>query len=199
MNIKAITDEFENFNEQLETIGRPAVSIFGGARASVGSKAYDAAQSLGYKLGSLGYTIITGGGPGVMEAANKGAEASDSESVGLVINLPFESKGNDFITNEVNFDYFFPRKVAFASNSDAFVVMPGGLGTLDELFEMMTLIQCEKMRPKPIVLYDSHYWFPLIDMLHHMASKGALNVKDLKMLYITDDTDDIINYLNDQI
>ena len=199
MNINKITDEFEDFNKQLADVRRPAVSIFGGARCKPGSRVYDAAQGLGFKLGRAGFSIITGGGPGVMEAANKGAQSADTESIGLVIKLPFEAKGNDFIDNEVNFNYFFPRKVAFASNSDAFVVMPGGMGTLDEFFEMITLIQCKKMRPKPIILYDSKFWSPMHQMLVEMASKGTISHKDLQLFEVTDDTDYIVKFIQDNV
>lgn len=196
MKIDKMFEEFKEFNDRLnlKDLG-PAVSIFGGARIKPDNEYYKAAMEIGYKLGTNGYSIITGGGPGIMEAGNKGAQAADSNSVGLVISLPFEAVDNPHIDGQwnVKFEYFFPRKVAFVSNSDAFVVMPGGVGTLDELFEVLTLIQCKKIKRVPIVLYGKDFWTPMLNMLVNMAIAGTISYTDLDLLTITDNVDEVVN------
>ena len=195
--INKVKDELINGN-RLKSIGN-AVSIFGGARTEPSSRHYKAATEIAFQLGISGISIITGGGPGIMEAANLGAQKANSESVGLVISLPFEAVDNKYIDTEYNvkFDYFFPRKVAFVSNSDGFVIMPGGFGTLDELFEVLTLIQCKKIGRVPIVLYDSEFWNPLMGMLISMSHAGTISESDLKLFKITDDIDELVGIIKD--
>ena len=146
-------------------------------------------------------SVITGGGPGIMEAANLGAKDANSNSVGLVISLPFEAVDNDYIDDEYNlkFNYFFPRKVAFVSNSDGYVIMPGGLGTLDELFEVLTLMQCKKIPKAPIVLFGKDFWRPMTDMLAHMAVQGTCSPHDLMLMNITDDPDEVVRILRNDL
>ena len=183
-------------SQKLKSIGK-AVSIFGGARAEPDSHAYEAATEIAYQLGINNISVITGGGPGIMEAANLGAKKAKSDSVGLVISLPFEAVDNEYIDEEYNlkFDYFFPRKVAFVSNSDAFVIMPGGFGTLDELFEVLTLIQCKKIGRVPIALFDSNFWAPMLKMLDVMATNGTISRPDLKLFEVFDDPYELVNFI----
>ena len=202
MKIKTIEKtkhELEQSNK-LKDIGT-AVSIFGGARIKPGSEFYEAARTIAFGLGMADISIITGGGPGIMEAANLGAKEAKSESVGLVISLPFEAVDNKYIDNEYNlkFEYFFPRKVAFVSNSDGYVIMPGGIGTLDELFEVLTLIQCKKIERAPIVLYGKDFWRPMMDMLAHMATHGTLSPYDLNLMKVAETPDEAVKYLTKEL
>src|SRR5579862_8508221 len=153
------------FVEGFEMLGKfpPAVALFGSARALPGSPAYDNAQAIASMLAKNGYSIITGGGPGVMEAANKGASEAAGTSVGLNIELPLEQKPNIYANKLLNFRYFFVRKVMFVKYSIAFVILPGGFGTLDELFEGITLIQTRKIKPFPVILVGKEYWKGLLD------------------------------------
>ena len=185
---------------KLKDIGK-AVSIFGGARIKPGTEYYNAARTIAFGLGMADISVITGGGPGIMEAANLGAKDANSNSVGLVISLPFEAVDNDYIDDEYNlkFNYFFPRKVAFVSNSDGYVIMPGGVGTLDELFEVLTLMQCKKIPKAPIVLFGKDFWRPMTDMLAHMAVQGTCSPHDLMLMNITDSTDEVVRILKNDI
>ena len=197
MNIKKITEEFRQFDEQLGELGT-AISIFGGARWKPESKWYQEAYKTANLLGKNGYSIITGGGPGVMEAANKGAAEADAESVGLVITLPFEAVDNDYIDRRwnVKFDYFFPRKVAFVTNSAAFVVMPGGAGTLDEFYEVITLIQCGKIKKRPVILYGEEFWKGQIDFIYHMIDSGTMSAKDRGLFKVANTPEEVLAIIN---
>ncbi len=186
-----------------ETLGKigPCVSIFGSARTKPSSKYYLMAEDIGHRLTKLGYGVITGGGPGIMEAGNKGAHYSGGVSVGLNINLPFEQHENPFIDRDkfLNFDYFFVRKVMFMKYSQGYIVMPGGFGTLDELFEAITLIQTHKMIQFPIIMVGKEYWGGLLDWIKTtMLSHGNISEKDLDLFRLVDNaeeaTNEIVNF-----
>ncbi len=166
----------------------PAVSVFGSARTATGSPFYAQAEELGRQLVGAGFGVITGGGPGAMEAANKGASEAGGVSVGLGIELPFESGLNEWADVGVNFRYFFARKTMFVKYSDGFVVLPGGLGTFDELFEALTLVQTQKVTSFPVVLIGTDYWGGLLDWLRDtVLAAGNISAADLDMLSVTDD------------
>ncbi len=170
-----------------------AVSVFGSARTPPDHPDYAAGQELGAALARAGYAVITGGGPGVMEAVNKGACKADGLSVGLGIELPFEQKINDWVDIGVSFRYFFARKTMFVKYAQAFVVLPGGFGTLDELFEALTLVQTRKVTSFPVVLYRSDYWGGLVDWLRsQLLEQGFISPADLDLFQVTDDIDEIV-------
>src|SRR5215510_2340650 len=173
------------FVEGFEMLGKipPAVAMFGSARALPGSIAYDTAQAIATLLGKNGYSVITGGGPGVMEAANKGATESGTISVGLNIELPLEQKPNIYENKLLNFRYFFVRKGMFVKYSIAFVIMPGGFGTLDELFEAITLIQTRKIKPFPVILVGRDYWNGLFNWIgDKLVKEKMIAAEDLDIL-----------------
>lgn len=165
-----------------------AVSIFGSARAGFKAKVYQDAAKLGYELASAGYAVVTGGGPGLMEAANSGALRAGGESVGLNIQLPKEQRVNQFVNQSTSFEYFFTRKVMLASASQVYVFFPGGYGTLDELFEMLTLVQTEKILPIKIILVNKKFWTPLMSWIEKAVYKEgkAIDKSDLKLFTIVD-------------
>lgn len=166
----------------------PAIGVFGSARAAVTSPMYDAALQIGRGLAEAGFATITGGGPGIMEAANRGALEAGGVSVGLGIELPFEQALNPYVSLGVNFRYFFARKVMFLKYSRGFVVMPGGFGTFDEVFEALTLVQTHKVRSFPIVLFGSRFWAPLQGWLREQVlAAGYLGEADLGLFQVTDD------------
>ena len=185
-----IQDELREGFRQLNHVGK-AVSIFGSARTPPEHPRYEQARALARHLGEQGYAIITGGGPGIMEAANRGAQDVGATSIGLGIELPHEQSLNDYCDIGINFHYFFTRKVMFVRYASGFVVFPGGFGTLDELFEAATLRQTQKIRYFPIVLFDSGYWSGLLDWLKHsMLADGYINATDVESLVVTDDPND---------
>lgn len=193
-----IMSEFVEGFEKMSRIG-PCVSIFGSARTSSENKYYKMAEEIAFKLVKHGYGIISGGGPGIMEAANKGAHKGGGKSVGLNIVLPFEQKHNDFIDKDkcINFDYFFVRKTIFLKYSQGFIAMPGGFGTMDELFESITLIQTNKIAQFPIVLIGIEYWSGLLEWIKLTVLKKENNIheKDLELFKIVDNADDAVNYI----
>jgi len=195
-----IMGEFVNGYEKLSKIG-PCVSIFGSARTKPEDKYYKLATEVATKIVDHGYGVITGGGPGIMEAGNKGAHIAGGTSVGLNIELPFEQHDNPYIDNDksLDFDYFFVRKVMFVKYSQGFVVMPGGFGTLDELFEAMTLIQTHKIEKFPIILVGIDFWGGLIDWVKSTLLEKFNNIsaKDLDLIHIVDTAEDVINILDD--
>ena len=194
-----IMSEFVEGYERLSRIG-PCVSIFGSARLKENHQWYLKAQNIAEKLGELGYGIISGGGPGIMEAANRGAKKVNSPSVGLNIELEHEQSPNGFIDTDksVDFDYFFVRKVMFVKYSQGFVVMPGGFGTLDELFEALTLIQTKKIDKFPVVLVGKEYWSGLIDWITNTLMKnGLIGNDDLGILSIVDSPEEAVKEIND--
>ena len=184
-----IMSEFVEGFETMSKIG-PCVSVFGSARTKPDNKYYKQAEEIGYLLTQKGYGVITGGGPGIMEAANKGAKRGDGKSVGLNIELPFEQSSNPFIDNDklINFDYFFVRKVMFVKYAQGFIVLPGGVGTLDELFEAITLIQTNKIGKFPIVLVGKSYWEGLLDWIKVVLLDEEKNIskEDLKLINIVE-------------
>ena len=193
-----IMAEFVEGYEKLSKIG-PSVSIFGSARTKPEDPYYKLAEEVAYKLTQNGYGVITGGGPGIMEAGNKGARRGKGTSVGLNIELPFEQHDNPWIDNDKNleFDYFFVRKVMFVKYSQGFIVMPGGFGTLDELFEAITLIQTNKIGRFPIVLVGSKFWGGLMDWIKNtLLDEGNISEKDLKLFRVVDTADEAIEHLN---
>ncbi len=196
---KIVAELVEGF-ERMNKIG-PCVSIFGSARTKPDNKYYLLAEEIAKKLTQSGYGVITGGGPGIMEAANKGAKLAKGKSVGLSIRLPFEEKPNQYIDFDkiLNFDYFFVRKVMFVKYAQGFVVLPGGFGTMDELFEAMTLIQTKKIGKFPIVLVGSSYWQGLIDWIRNTMGEAEqnINIPDLDLIKIVDTADDAVNHIED--
>lgn len=194
-----IMAEFVEAFERMSKIG-PCVSIFGSARTKSENKYYSIALDISQQLSKLGYGIISGGGPGIMEAANQGAKIVGSPSVGLNIDLPFEQNHNQYIDPEHNleFDYFFVRKVIFVKYSQAFVIMPGGLGTLDELFEAMTLIQTNKINKRPIVLVGKSYWEGLLSWMKHTMLEEQKNISlaDLEIFTLVETADEAVNYID---
>ena len=164
------------------------VSIFGSARTPPGDPQYEAAVETGRLLAQAGIPVITGGGPGIMEAANKGAREGNGVSVGCNIELPFEQGSNPYVTKSLNFKFFFVRKTMFVKYATAFIVFPGGYGTLDELFEALTLIQTGKVRHFPVVLFGRSYWGPLVEWLKQtVAAERKINLSDLELFCVTDD------------
>ncbi|WP_460766803.1 LOG family protein [Mariniluteicoccus flavus] len=187
-----IQSEFVEGFGTLAELG-PAVSVFGSARTKPDHPMYAAAQEIGTRLARARFAVITGGGPGIMEAANRGACEAGGVSVGLGIELPFESGLNDFVTLGINFRYFFARKTMFLKYSQGFVVMPGGFGTFDELFEALTLVQTKKVTDFPVVLFGSDYWGPLKSwIVDTVLGEGYIGEADVDMLHITDDIDEVI-------
>ncbi len=190
-----ITSEFVEGFDELADLG-PAVSVFGSARSKPGSDECQLAERLGRALVRAGYAVITGGGPGVMEAANRGALEAGGRSVGLGIELPFEQGLNPWVELGINFRYFFVRKTMFVKYARAFCVLPGGYGTLDELFEALTLVQTQKVTRFPVVLLGSEYWRGLLDWLRNtMAAEGKIGAADLDLIYVTDDVDDAVRHI----
>jgi uncharacterized protein (TIGR00730 family) len=174
----------------------PAVSVFGSARSAPGSWECELAERLGGALTRAGYAVITGGGPGVMEAANKGAAEAGGLSVGLGIELPFEQGINDWVDVGIDFRYFFARKTMFVKYAQAFVVLPGGFGTMDELFEAVTLVQTRKVTRFPVVLMGAAYWRGLLDWMRDtMAADGKISLADLELMCVTDDVDEAIRHI----
>lgn len=175
-----------------------AVAVFGSARIKEGHPWYDAARSLGRKLAETGFAVITGGGPGLMEAANRGASEAEGLSIGCNIELPFEQMGNPYSNLSINFRYFFVRKTMFVKYTEGFVIFPGGFGTLDELFEALTLVQTTKINRFPIILYDSNYWRGMLDWVEQtMLPAGMISPEDLKLLIVTDSLDEVCATLVD--
>jgi len=171
----------------------PAIAVFGSARTQPGAPEYDIAEAAGRKLAEAGFSVITGGGPGTMEAANKGAQEADGVSIGLNIELPFEQELNHWVDLGVNFRYFFARKTMFVKYSQGFLVLPGGFGTLDELFEAVTLVQTRKITKFPVVLVGTDYWGGLVDWLRKSPlAAGTINADDLDVLTVTDDLDEAV-------
>jgi len=195
-----IMSEFVEAYEKMAKIG-PCISIFGSARTTDDNKYYKIATEISKKLAERGYGIITGGGPGIMEAGNKGAQEGKGQSVGLNIDLPFEQNCNQYIDTQHNlqFDYFFVRKVIFVKYSQGFIILPGGFGTLDELFEAITLMQTKKINKRPFVLIGSEYWSGLIDWIKStmLEKERNINEDDLDLLAVVDSADEAIEFIDD--
>ncbi len=190
-----IQSEFVDGFGTLAEVG-PAISVFGSARTPPGTPYYEAAVELGAALAEAGFATITGGGPGIMEAANKGAHRAGGGSVGLVIELPFEDEMNKYVTLGINFRYFFVRKVMFLKYAQGFVAFPGGFGTFDELFEVLTLVQTRKITSFPVVLFGSSYWRGLLDWLAtESEGQGFISPGDLDLFLVTDDVAEAVSHL----
>jgi len=190
-----IMAEFVESIEELSTLGN-AVSIFGSARVKPGDSCYQQAEYLARRLAEKGFSVITGGGPGVMEAANKGATEGGGKSVGMNIRLPFEQKPNPYANVSIDYKYFFIRKVMFVKYAVAYVIFPGGYGTLDELFEALTLIQTRRIKSFPVVLLGGAYWKGLMDWLSDTVLKeNKILPEDLDLIRITDDPDEAVRYI----
>jgi uncharacterized protein (TIGR00730 family) len=190
-----IMGEFVEGFDELATLTR-GVSIFGSARTRSDDPYYEAAEETAAQLTRVGFAVITGGGPGIMEAANKGAFEADGLSIGCNIELPFEQYSNPYLTRGLKFKYFFVRKMMFVKYSLGFIIFPGGFGTLDELFEALTLIQTKKIRNFPVVLFGSDYWQGLIDWIRDWALKeGKVTEEDLRRLHVTDSPAEVVQII----
>ncbi len=186
------------FVEGVETLShiQPGVTFFGSSRVLPGSEQYELTYEMAKTVARAGYTIITGGGPGVMEAANKGAREVGAESVGLNINLPMEQRPNPFVKTLLSFRYFFVRKVMFVKYSQAFIIMPGGFGTLDELFESITLIQTQKIQPFPVILVGRKFWAPLLNWLEEgLLGTGLISAGDRQIMTVADTSEEVLAIL----
>ena len=186
------------FVEAIETLSRVknAVSIFGSARTTPDDPYYQKAETLSRLLAERGFGVITGGGPGIMEAANKGAAGAGGQSVGMNIRLPLEQKPNPYANISIDYKYFFTRKVMFVKYAMAYVVMPGGLGTLDELFEALTLLQTKRIKAFPVVLMGSEYWKGLIDWLKKTVLRNnKISAADLDLFQVIDDPEEAVKYI----
>jgi len=190
--VQRIRGELEHGFEALAHVG-PAVSVFGSARTPPEHPSYEQARALGRHLGRAGFGVITGGGPGIMEAANRGAHEVGASSIGLDIDLPLEQGANPYVDVALEFHYFFTRKVMFVRYASAFVVFPGGFGTMDELFEALTLIQTEKIHGFPVVLVGTAYWSGLVDWLRStVLAEGNIDGSDVDGLLVCDDLDQVL-------
>jgi uncharacterized protein (TIGR00730 family) len=190
-----IMGEFVEGFDELATLTR-GVSIFGSARTRANDPYYEAARETAAQLAGVGYAVITGGGPGIMEAANKGAFEAGGLSIGCNIELPFEQNSNPYLTKGLKFKYFFVRKMMFVKYSLGFIIFPGGFGTLDELFEALTLIQTKKIRNFPVVLFGSTYWEGLLGWIREFAlQEGKVTEQDLKLLHVTDSPVEVVQII----
>jgi uncharacterized protein (TIGR00730 family) len=190
-----IMAEFVDSIEDLSAIHN-AVTIFGSARIKPGDKYYQMAEKLGQLLAQNGFAVITGGGPGIMEAANKGAVEAGGKSVGMNIKLPFEQKPNPYANVQIDYKYFFIRKVMFVKYAVAYVIMPGGYGTMDEFFEAMTLIQTKRVKSFPLILVGRDYWQGLLDWLQSsMLQKGMILPFDLELIQVIDEPEEVVKHI----
>jgi len=183
---------------KLHFIG-PCITVFGSARFKEGHRYYEAAREFGKRIAEIGFTTITGGGPGIMEAANRGAFENGGYSVGCNIVLPFEQKENPYIHKGFTFRHFFVRKTLLIKYSYAFIIMPGGFGTMDELFETLTLVQTKTITQFPIVLYSKAYFRPLMDYMYFLVEEGTISEADLKLVVLTDDFDEAMDHITSYI
>ena len=193
-----IGDEFLQGFEAVERIDRPAVSLFGSARVREGHPAYEEARDVGRRFAEAGFAVVTGGGPGVMEAANRGAKEGGGLSVGFNIELPHEQHENPFLDIELTFHHFYARKTMFVKAAEGFVIFPGGFGTLDELFESLTLIQTDKVREFPVVLIGRAYWADLLKWIGDEPLRaGMISPEDVDLLHVTDDVGEAVQLMRD--
>ncbi|MDR3629367.1 MAG: TIGR00730 family Rossman fold protein [Desulfocapsaceae bacterium] len=195
-----IMAEFVEGFDAMSTLDVPAVTIYGSARIPPEHPYYKLTETIAAQLASSGYGVITGGGPGIMEAANKGAIEAGGVSIGLNISLPHEQAANPYTNFPLNFKYFFVRKVMFMKYSMAFICMPGGFGSLDELFESLTLIQTQRIKPFPIILVGSAFWGGLVDWLRDTLMKqGNISNEDILLFKVLDDPEDVVNYIKNKL
>jgi uncharacterized protein (TIGR00730 family) len=192
-HVQVIAQEFRDGFEAVDRIDRPAVTIFGSARIREGDPTYEHARDVARRFAEHGWAVVTGGGPGVMEAANRGARDGGGLSVGFNIELPHEQRGNPYVDLSMTFRHFYARKTMFVKAAEGFVVFPGGFGTADELFEALTLIQTGKVMHFPVVLVGSDYWEELLTWVRgELLADGMISPNDLDLLYVTDDPDDVV-------
>jgi uncharacterized protein (TIGR00730 family) len=197
-SVTKIAAEFRAGFEKVALIDRPAVALFGSARVHEGSAPYEAARAAAQRFAKEGWAVVTGGGGGVMEGANRGAREAGGLSVGFNIVLPHEQKPNPYLDIEHTFEHFYARKVCFVRPSEGFVIFPGGFGTLDELYESLTLIQTGKIRHFPVVLYGSEYWGEMIEWIRgDLLADGMISPDDVDLLYATDDADEAVQLVLD--
>lgn len=197
--VARISEEFRRGFEHVARIDRPAATVFGSARVHEGDPAYVAARAIGRALAARGWATITGGGPGVMEGANRGAQESGGLSVGFGISLPHEQRPNPYLDLSYTFDHFYARKVCFVKPAEGFLVLPGGFGTLDELFEALTLIQTEKVPLFPVVLVDSGHWAELIGWVRsELLRDGMVSNMDVELLHLSDDPEAAVDIVVDR-
>jgi uncharacterized protein (TIGR00730 family) len=192
-HVRQIADEFFEGFDTVADLPTPAVSIFGSARVAEDHPAYQAARDVGHRFAEHGFVVVTGGGPGVMEAANRGAKDGGGLSVGFNIVLPHEQKSNPYVDVGLTFRHFYVRKTMFVKAAEGFVIFPGGFGTLDELFEALTLIQTGKILDFPVVLFDTDYWSELLGWIEsELLADGMVSPEDLELLHVTDDPEDAV-------
>jgi uncharacterized protein (TIGR00730 family) len=192
-HVARIAEEFREGFVAVERIGRPAISIFGSARVSEGHRVYEEAREVARKLAVAGFAVVTGGGPGVMEGANRGAQEGGGMSVGFNIELPHEQRQNPYLDIAMTFNHFYVRKTMFVMAAEGFVIFPGGFGTFDELFESLTLIQTGKVLHFPVVLFDAGYWRPLVDWIEdRVRAEGMVSPEDVALMRLTDDADEAV-------
>ncbi len=197
-SVAKIADEFRAGFEKVALIDRPAAALFGSARVHEGSEPYEAARAVGKRFAEQGWAVVTGGGGGVMEGANRGAREGGGLSVGFNIVLPHEQAPNPYLDIEHTFDHFYARKVCFVRPSEGFVIFPGGFGTLDELYESLTLIQTGKIRHFPVVLFDSAYWGEMVEWIREeLQAQGMISPDDTELLHVTDDADEAVRLVLD--
>lgn len=194
-NLFRIMAQFIRGFRSLHFVG-PCVTVFGSARFQQDHPFYETGRKVGAGLADLGFTVMTGGGPGIMEAANRGAREAGGRSIGVNIKLPLEQRPNQYLDRWVEFDYFFVRKVMLIKYSYAFIVLPGGFGTMDELFEAMTLIQTRKILDFPVVLMGREYYRPLLDFFQKMVLSGTISPNDLHLLMVTDSVDAAMSHIH---
>jgi uncharacterized protein (TIGR00730 family) len=192
-HVTLIAAEFREGFEAVDQIKKPAVTIFGSARVREGDPPYEQARDVARLFAERGWSVVTGGGPGVMEAANRGAKEGGGMSVGFNIQLPHEQRSNPYLDLSLTFRHFYVRKTMFVKAAEGFVVFPGGFGTVDELFEALTLIQTGKVLHFPVVLFDSDYWGELLDWIRgELLVDGMISPEDLDLLYVTDDLEEVV-------
>ena len=197
-HVAMIAEEFRMGFEAVDGVPRPAVTVFGSARIAAGSPEYEAARECGRQLAAAGFAVVTGGGPGVMEAANRGAKDGGGHSIGFNIELPHEQQPNPYVDVSLTFRHFYARKVALVKAAEGFILFPGGFGTLDELFEALTLIQTDKVREFPVVLIDRAYWADLIKWIADEPLKaGMISPEDVDLLHVTDEIPEAVELLRD--
>jgi uncharacterized protein (TIGR00730 family) len=193
-----IAEEFREGFDAVDEIDRPAVSIFGSARVREGTAPYDQARATATRFAAAGWAVVTGGGPGVMEAANRGCKEGGGVSVGFNIELPHEQSANPYLDISLTFSHFYARKTMFVKAAEGFVVFPGGFGTADELFESLTLIQTGKIRHFPVVLFERAFWEPMLAWVREQALPlGMVSPDDLELLTVTDDIDEAVQQVLD--
>jgi uncharacterized protein (TIGR00730 family) len=195
-SVQKIADEFRSGFDKVALIDRPAAALFGSARVKEGSAPYESARAVGKRFAEIGWAVVTGGGGGVMEGANRGAQEGNGLSVGFNIVLPHEQAPNPYLDIAYTFEHFYARKVCFVRPSEGFVIFPGGFGTLDELYEALTLIQTGKIKHFPVVLFDVDYWRPMTEWIKERPlAEGMVSSDDLELLHLTDDVESAVAYV----